>query len=243
MASVEFGGAAEGKALKLYYHPLASFCWKVLIALYENDIAFEQIVIDLFDPDSAAKLRAVWPIMKFPVLRDDKRGHTIAESTIIIDYLDTHYSSRVRFVPADADLAWQTRMMDRFLDTYVHEQMQRIVGDALRPADAKDPTGVTQARDQLRQSYDFLETRMVGHEWAIGDNFTLADCAAAPALFYANIVEPFTGSHQGLTDYLARLMRRPSFARVLEEAEPSFHFFPLEPKPGRTPPRFTGRKE
>lgn len=228
---------------KLYYHPLASFCWKVLIALYENDIAFQPIVIDLFDPASAAKLRAVWPMMKFPVLVDDERGHTIAESSVVIDYLDAHYPGPVRFVPADADLAWQTRMWDRFLDAYMHEQMQKVVADALRPADAKDPTGVKQARDQLRQSYDFLEERMAGRKWMVGDGFTLADCAAAPALFYANLVEPFTASHPGLTAYLARLMLRPPFARVLEEAEPSFHFFPLEPKPSRTVPQFTGRKE
>ncbi|MCG6857934.1 MAG: glutathione S-transferase family protein [Salaquimonas sp.] len=231
---------AGAGSLRLYYHPLASFCWKVLIALYENDTAFEPVVIDLFDPNSAARLRAVWSMMKFPVLRDDGRGHTVAESTIVIDYLDTHERGPVRFIPADVDLAWQARMWDRFFDAYIHEQMQRIVGDALRPADAKDPTGVGQARDQLRQSYDFLETRMAGRKWVVGDGFTLADCAAAPALFYANIVEPFAGSHRALTDYLARLMRRPSFARVLEEAEPSFVMFPLEPKPSRVVPEFTG---
>lgn len=230
-------------SLKLYYHPLASFCWKVLIALYENDVAFEPVVIDLLDPESASKLRAVWPILKFPVLRDEARNHTVAESTIVIEYLDAHYEGPVRFIPASADPAWQARMWDRFLDAYVHEQMQRIVGDALRPEDAKDPTGVAQARQQLRQSYDVLEARMAEREWAAGDSFGLADCAAAPSLFYANIVEPFSGSHRSLTAYLARLMRRPSVARVLEEAEPSFPMFPLEPKPSRTVPEFTGPED
>ncbi len=117
-------------------------------------------------------------------------------------------------------------MWDRFHDFYVHEPMQKIVGDSLRPEGGKDATGVAQAREQLRRSCDILEARMSGREWMVGDAFGLADCAAAPALFYANTVEPFADTHPLLVAYLARLMRRPSFARVLEEAEPWFAMFP-----------------
>lgn len=225
---------------KFYYHPLASFCWKPLIAFYENGTAFEPVVVDLMDEASAATFHAVWPMLKFPVLRDDERGHTVAESPIVIEYLDAHLPGSVRFIPEDPDLAWQARMWDRFYDSYVHEQMQKIVLDKLRPADGDDPTGVAMARQQLRQSYDILEERMAGREWAVGGSFGLADCAASPALFYANTVEPFSATHRELTAYLGRLMRRPSFARVLKEAEPWFGNFPLDPKPTAAPPVWSG---
>lgn len=221
--------------LKLYYHPLASFCWKPLITLYENGVAFEPVLVDLFDERSAADFAAVWPIARFPVLRDEERDTTVAESTIVIEYLDTYFPGAVRFLPADPDLAWQARMWDRVFDSYVQEPMQKIVTDALRPAGGGDAHGVSQARTQLAQSYDLLEKHMARREWAV-DGFGLSDCAAAPALFYANTVAPFTATHPRLTEYLARLMRRPSFARVLEEAEPWFRMFPLDPKPTRTPP-------
>jgi glutathione S-transferase len=225
---------------KFYYHPLASFCWKPLIALYENGSAFEPVVVDLMDEASAAAFRAVWPMAKFPVLRDDVRGHTVAESTVVVEYLDAHFPGPVRFIPEDPDLAWQARMWDRFYDFYVHEQMQKIVLDRLRPAGGNDPTGVELARQQLRQSYDILEGRMAGREWAVGASFGLADCAASPALFYANTVEPFDATHRALTAYLGRLMRRPSFTRVLKEAEPWFGNFPLDPKPTVIPPGWRG---
>ena len=223
---------------KFYYHPLASFCWKPLIALYENGTEFEPVVVDLMDEASAAAFRAVWPTAKFPVLRDDQRGHTVAESTIVIEYLDLRFPGPVRFIPEDPDLAWQARMWDRFLDSYVHEPMQKIVTDRLRPAGGSDPTGVEMARAQIRQSYDILEARMPGREWLVGDSFGLADCAASPALFYAHTVEPLDTTHPELTAYLGRLMRRPSFARVLKEAEPWFKNFPLERKPSVNPPVF-----
>jgi glutathione S-transferase len=174
------------------------------------------------------------------VLRAEERGQTVAESTIVVEYLDAHFPGPARFIPEDPDLAWEVRMWDRICDSYVHEHMQKIVLDQLRPAGGNDPTGVEQARQQLRQSYDILEQRMGGREWLVGDSFDLADCAASPALFYANTVEPFDHSHPQLTAYLGRLMRRPPFARVLKEAEPWFGNFPLDPKPTATPPVFSG---
>jgi glutathione S-transferase len=218
-------------ALKLYFHPLASFCHKALIAFYENAVPFEPVIVDLSDEASSAAFRAVWPLAKMPVLRDDERGRTVAESTIIIEYLDSYYPGTTRFLPADADRAWQTRMWDRFFDHYVQEPMQKIVTDRLRSAGQNAPYGVEQARAQLHEAYGMLEPEVHGKTWMMGDAFTLADCAAAPALFYANTVAPFTETQSSLTAYLGRLMARPSFARVLEEAEPYFRLFPMDKKP------------
>jgi glutathione S-transferase len=218
-------------SLKLYFHPLASFCHKALIALYEGGIAFEPVVVDLGDQRSAAAFRAVWPMAKMPVLRDEARDCTVAESTVIIEYLDAHYPRSTRFVPTDADRAWQTRMWDRFYDHYVQGPMQKIVTDRLRPVGQSDSFGVEQARHQLHQAYGVIEQAMQSGSWTMGEDFTLADCAAAPALFYANTVVPFGENLMNLPAYLDRLMARSSFARVLEEARPYFKLFPMEAKP------------
>jgi glutathione S-transferase len=218
-------------SLRLYFHPLASFCHKALIALYENDTRFEPVIVDLADAGSRAAFTAVWPMAKMPVLRDEARDCTVAESTIVIEYLDPRYPGVTRLVPADPDRAWQTRMWDRFHDHYVQEPMQKIVADRLRPAGHNDPHGVEQAEAQLREAYGVLDQTMDGKTWAMGEAFTLADCAAAPALFYANTVVPFGDTQTHIAAYLDRLMARPSFARVLKEAEPYFPLFPLERKP------------
>jgi glutathione S-transferase len=168
---------------------------------------------------------------KMPVLRDEARRCTVAESTIIVEFLDAHYPGSTRFLPADVDRAWQARMWDRFYDHYIQEPMQKIVGDRLRPAGKKDPYGVELANGHLHTAYGVLEQEMESKAWAMGNNFTLADCAAAPALFYANTVVPFPETHKSLVAYLGRLMARPSFARVLEEAQPYFNLFPMERKP------------
>jgi glutathione S-transferase len=213
-------------ALKLYMHPLASFCQKVLIALYENATPFEPQIVNLGDAAEREALAKLWPIAKFPVLRDEARGRTVAESSIIIEYLALHFPGRVALVPADPDAALPVRLQDRFFDLYVHHQMQTIVLDRLRPAGQGDAFGVSQARAQLRTSYDIIERDMESRTWATGDRFTMADCAAAPALFYANEVQPFGESHPATTAYFGRLVARPSFARVVEEAKPYFASFP-----------------
>jgi glutathione S-transferase len=225
-------------SLKLYFHPLASFCHKVLIALYERGTAFEPIVVDLGDRMSSAAFKEVWPMGKMPVLRDEARDRTVAESTIIIEYLEALYPNGAGLLPTDADRAWQTRMWDRFYDCYVQEPMQKIVTDRLRPVDKSDVFGVKQAKVQLREAYRLIERQMESNTWAMGDDFTLADCAAAPALFYANTVVPFAEGQTAMPAYLDRLMARPSFARVLEEARPYFPLFPMERKPqiGRAEP-------
>lgn len=217
--------------LKLFFHPLSSFCQKALIALYENDTAFEPVPVNLGDPVASAPFRALWPMAKIPVLRDEARGHTLAETPIIIEYLDLHYPGPTRFLPRDAERALEVRFWDRFFDHFVQYPMQKIVTDALRPAGGNDPPGVEQARAQLRQAYAVIEERLPANPWACGEAFSLADCAAAPALFYANTVLRFGAEQRRLAGYLARLKERPSYARALREAEPFFKFFPLDPKP------------
>jgi glutathione S-transferase len=113
-------------SLKLYFHPFASFCQKALVAFYENDTPFEPCMIDLGDATSRAGFLKIWPIGKFPVLRDDAKDQTIPESSIIIEYLAQHYPGPTQLVPADADLARQTRLGDRFYDLYVHAPMQSL---------------------------------------------------------------------------------------------------------------------
>jgi glutathione S-transferase len=213
-------------ALKLYFHPLASFCWKVLIALYENETPFEPHLVDLADPASRAELTKMWPITKFPVLRDDARDQTVPETSIIIEYLARHHPGRVELLPADPDLARETRLRDRFYDLYVSEPMQKIVGDRIRPQGTGDAYGVAQARASLATACALIEAEMGDRRWAMGDAFSMADCAAAPALYYADKVAPLGESRPNTAAYLRRLLERPSFARVIREAEPYFKFFP-----------------
>jgi glutathione S-transferase len=213
-------------SLTLHLHPLASFCWKALIALYENDTPFTPNMVDLGNAAERAALLKLWPIGKFPVLRDDASEQTIPESSIIIEYLDRHYPGWTKFIPVEFDLAWQTRLRDRFYDLYLHLPMQKIIGDRLCPEAKKDPHGAEEARAQLRTSYRMIEAQMAAGTWAMGEAFSLADCAALPALFYGNMVEPFGESHKNVAAYFDRLKARPSVARVLREAEPYFKMVP-----------------
>jgi len=213
-------------SLTLHFHPLSSFCHKVLIALYENGTPFTPQMVDLGDAAQRDAFRKLWPIGKFPVLRDEAHDRTVAESSIIIEYLDQHYPGKTRFIPADAEQARATRMGDRFFDLHIHLHMQKIVGDRLRPADGKDPHGVDEARTRMATALGMVEQDMASRSWATGEVFTLADCAAAPALFYADKVAPLLPAFPNVAAYLERLKQRPSYARALKEAEPYFRFFP-----------------
>jgi glutathione S-transferase len=173
-------------------------------------------------------LLKLWPIGKFPVLRDESRGATVPESSVIIEFLQLHFAGPVRLIPDKEPLASQTRFRDRFFDLYLNMEMQKVVGDRLRPADRRDPLGVEQARAKLRTACDLVEKYIAGKTWIMGDAFTMADCAAAPALFYVDKVMPLAESHKVAAAYLDRLMQRPSYARVLKEAEPYFNLFPQE---------------
>jgi len=213
-------------SLKLYFHPLSSFCHKVLIALYENETPFEPQIVNLGEEKSRAEFLKIWPIGKFPVLRDERRDRLVPESSIIIEYLAQHYPGKTSLVPSDPDLARQTRLRDRFFDLYVNVPMQKMIGDRRRPAAKNDPYGVEEAKAQLETSLGMLEPEMGKAAWAMGDAFTMADCAAAPSLFYANMLRPFLDTHKNLAGYYQRLMKRPSFARVIKEAEPYFKLIP-----------------
>jgi len=215
-------------SLKLYFHPLSSFCQKVLVALYENDTPFEPHIVNLFEAASSAAFKKIWPIGKFPVLRDEARDRTVPESSIIIEYLQQHYAGKMRLVPEDAELARQTRFQDRFYDLHVNVPMQKIVTDRLRPAGKNDSYGVEHAKTLLQTALGMTDRSMAGKTWAMGDDFTMADCAAAPALFYADKVMPFGEAHPNAAAYLTRLMQRPSFARAAREAEPYLDLVPKE---------------
>ena len=212
-------------SLKLYFHPLSSFCQKVLVALYENGAPFEREVVNLMDPEGNAAFRKLWPIGKFPVLRDETRNKTVPESTSIIEYLDRHFPGPTRLIPADPDAADETRFLDRFLDLYVHLPMQKIVTDRFRPAGSNDPFGVEEAKALLGTAYGILDARLVGREWANGAGFSMADCAAAAPLTFADMQVPIR-YHKTLAAYLERLKARPSYARVWQEAEPYLAMVP-----------------
>ncbi|MBV8699587.1 glutathione S-transferase family protein [Bradyrhizobium sp.] len=215
-------------SLTLHFHPLSSFCWKALIALYEHGVEFTAKSVDLGNPEERAALLKLWGIGKFPVLQDDARQAIVPETSVIIEYLDQHFAGPARMIPAAPELALQTRLRDRFYDLYVHLPMQKVIGDRLRPGDKKDPYGVAEARAQLRTSYGMIEQQMASGGWAMGDAFSLADCSAFPALYYGNVAEPFGDDHKHLKAYLERLKARPSIARVVKEAEPYFHMVPKE---------------
>ena len=208
--------------MKLYAHPFSSYCQKVLIALYENDLPFDYRHIE--DPAANAELTSLWPLRRFPVLLDGER--TVIESSTIIEHLQLHHAGAVRLVP-DGDAGIEARMLDRVFDNYVMTPMQKVVHDAMRPEPARDAYGVTDARGLLDRIYAWLDERLAGREWAIGDAFTLADCAAAPSLFYADWAHEIPEEHATLRGYRARLLARPSVARAVDEARPYRSYFPL----------------
>ena len=213
-------------SLTLHFHPLSSFCHKALIALYENGTAFTPNIVNLMDDGERTALRKLWPIGKFPVLRDDARDETVPESSVIIEYLDQHYPGTTRFIPADREQMRETRLRDRFFDLYLHLPMQRIVGERLRAADKKDPHGLAEARTTADTALGMVEQQMAARHWAMGDAFTIADCSAAPPLFYLDKIAPLGSRYPNAAAYLDRLKQRPSYARVLQEAEPYMQFFP-----------------
>jgi glutathione S-transferase len=215
-------------ALTLYFHPLSSFCQKALIALYENDTPFTPHKVDLMDEKESAAFKQLWPVGKFPVLRDEKNGQTIPESTSIIEYLAQHYPGPVQLVPKDPGAALAVRAQDRFYDLNVHLLTQKVITDRLRPAGQNDTFGVAHARALLQTALRIVDKDMAKKTWAGGDAFTMADCAAAPTLFYYNkAVTPLAGSFDNLAAYLDRLIKRPSYARALKEAEPFLKYVPM----------------
>ncbi|MGA0546617.1 glutathione S-transferase family protein [Brevundimonas sp. VNH65] len=209
--------------VELFAHPFSSYCQKVLIALYENDVAFTWRMIE--DPGVGEELARLWPMKRFPILREN--GRVVMETSAIIEYLQLHHPGPVRLIPDDPELAIEARMMDRVFDNYIMTPQGKFVFDALRPAESRDAYGVEEARRMLDVSYDWLDGRMKDRIWAAGDDFTLADCAAAPSLFYADWTHAIPDRFEHLRAYRARLLQRPSFARAVEEARRFRHYFPL----------------
>lgn len=212
--------------MKLYGHPFSSYTQKALTALYENDTPFEFMMLSPEHPDIYAEFTQRWPIKRFPILVEGEAQ--VMEATCVIEYLDVHHPGATRLIPPSADAAIEVRMLDRFFDNYIHANLQKIVGNALRKDDSdRDPYGVNEARARLDNAFAWLDERMAHREWVAADAFTLADCAAAPALFYADwahrIGEQFANVHA----YRASLLARPSFARCVEGGRPYRHLFPL----------------
>lgn len=210
--------------LKLYAHPFSSYCQKVLITLYENDTPFEFRMLAMNDAEATAELAQLWPFKKFPVLTDGE--HVIKEASIIIEYLDLHYPGPVRMLPTDPKAALEVRFMDRFFDNYVMTPQQKLVFDLIRSEENRDTQGVAEAKQMLDTSYKWLDGVMTNRRWAAGDTFTLADCAAAPALFYADWSYPIGEEFAHVHAYRQRLLARPSFARAVDEARFFRKFFP-----------------
>jgi glutathione S-transferase len=209
----------------LYAHPFASYCWKVLVALYENHTAFTYRSLGPEDPQAAAELEALWPLKKFPVLVDD--GRPVIESSVIIEYLTLRHPGPVRLIPAEPEAALEVRFLDRYFDNYIMTPMSKIVTNQLRPDDRRDAYGVEEARAALDTAYRWLDNTMMRRTWAAGHDFTLADCAAAPSLFYADWAHPIGETFSHVRSYRSRLLARPSVVRVVDEARPFRQFFPL----------------
>ncbi len=210
-------------SLQLLAHPFSSYSQKALIALYENDTSFEFRMLD--NADAMRELETLWPLKRFPVLIDASR--TVVEASTIIEYLGLYHPGPVRLIPADAKAALDVRSMDRFFDNYIATPQQKIVFNALRPEAERDAYGVVEARAMLETAYGWLDETIANREWACGDHFSLADCAAAPFLFYADWTHPIDAGFANVKAYRARLLARPSFARAVDEARQYRPLFPL----------------
>jgi len=212
-------------SLTLYAHPFSSYSQKVLVALYENGTPFEWRLLSPDHPRVQQDWATLWPLKRMPVLVD--AGRTIVEASIIIEHLGLEHPGPVSLLPADPRAALEVRTLDRFFDNYISTPLQCIVFDSLRPEDQRDPYGVARAREQLDTAYAWLDQWLDGRTWAAGDGFSLADCGAAPFLFYADWTHRINPSFARVIAYRQRLLARPSFARAVDEARPYRPLFPL----------------
>ncbi len=210
--------------LELFAHPFSSYCWKALIALYENGTEFSYRMIDADHAENLERLQTFSPQGKFPLLVDN--GHGVFEASIIIEYLQLYHPGAISLVPPDPRAALGVRMLDRFFDNYVMTPMQRIVADHMRAPEKRDPQGVEEAKAMLGRSYAWLEGQLEGREFACGDTFSLADCAAAPALFYADWVCEIGSDRPALRAYRTKLLARSPVKRCVDEARPYRSYFP-----------------
>ena len=211
-------------SLELYVHPFSSYSWKALIPLWADATPFDYRKVGGDEPEATARLAEIWPLAKFPVLVDD--GQVIPEATCIIEHLQAHHRGPNLWIP-DGELGRRVRFLDRFFDLYVQGNMQPAVNNAIRPEGMGDAYGAEQGRKNLHIAYDWLEANLPDSEWAAGDSFTLADCAAAPALVYADWIEEIGPDRPKLQAYRARLLAHPQVARAVDEARPFRAYFPL----------------
>jgi glutathione S-transferase len=212
-------------ALTLHSHPLSCYCWKVLIALYENGTPFEARMVNPGDPEAKAAFKTLWPTAKIPLLENG--NEIVPETSIMIEHIEQRYPGKICLIPQDPDEQLSVRLWDRLFDLYVMTPMQRFIAQQLRPAAERDMGIIGESLMELRNAYDMIEDQRGVHTWAAAESFSMADCAAAPALFYARIIAPFSSSHVNLARYFDRLMARPSVKRVIMEARPYFQYFPL----------------
>ena len=210
--------------LQLFAHPFSAYCWKVLIPLWADATPFYYRILDEEHPRNMEELERHWPFRLFPVLLDD--GKPVVETTIIVEHLQAHHPGPNRWIP-EGEPGRHVRFLDRFFDLYVMNNMTVPVFDKLRPEGKQDPYGVEQAMQWLVTAYDWLEANLGDGPWAVGDAFTLADCAAAPSLFYADWVEPIGPTRPRLSAYRARLLAHPIVARAVDDARPYLAVFPL----------------
>jgi glutathione S-transferase len=211
-------------SLTLYSHPFSSYCQKVLIALWEKELPFTYRHLE--DAGANEERLAHWPLGQFPVLVDGDR--TIAESSIIIEHLDLYHPGHARFLPEDPKAALEVRFLDRFFDNFIMNMMQRAVNESLRSDPTRLEEALARTREALTSAYAWIDKRLEGRSWAAGEDFTLADCAAAPSLFYADWVHQISDTDfPTLRAYRSRLLARPSFARAVEEARRYRSYFPL----------------
>lgn len=212
-------------ALTLHYHPLSSHCWKLLIALQELGTPYEAKLVNLGDPAARAAFADLWPTAKIPLLVDGDR--VVPETSVQMEYLDHHHAGTARLLPDDFDHQLQVRLWDRLFDQYVMDPMQRTIAQMLRPPESRDALALATHEQALGQAYDLIETRRSDATWATGETFTMADCSAAPALFYASVIRPFAATHPRLAAYYERLLARPSVWAAIVQARPWFQYYPL----------------
>lgn len=209
--------------MKLYYHPLSPFAQKVLIAFHEKNVSFAPEIVNLMDPQAKREYEKIYPLGKVPLLILED-GYQIPESSIIVEYLDTHFDSGTKLIPENKDNARRVRFLDRMFDLYLTDQSGKIFMDSLKPDNKKDPEGILKARSIIDKIYAFIEKELTGKTWAVGENFTMADCSAAPVLFYLQNLHPYN-PFKNITSYFNRLRERPSFAKVLAEVAPFLEMF------------------
>ena len=207
--------------MKLYYAPLSTYCMKALAALHEKDVAFEPVFVNPMNDESWSAFKRIWPIGKIPALELDD-GRLLPEASIIAEYADRVGGGEPRLIPEDPDDALEVRLQDRLMDHYLNDQVVTMLFEGRKPT--PDPAVLEKASARLDAMYRVLARNLERRRWAAGDEISLADCAAAPGLFYAPRVHPFD-DYPAIGDYWARLSARPAFERVAAEAQPMVERF------------------